>query len=110
MGIVRDEQRAIGSDCYADHASVDFLAGGIGNKSREEGFRFTGRDAILERNEDDLVAAANGAIPGTVFGNEGAVGIGCGELRAFIKNKLKRSDMSAEKKVGRDGFCDHVGS
>src|SRR6202007_339424 len=58
---------------------------------------------------DLLVARALCAVPGAVFGHEGAAPVAFGELLPGVKRELQRGDMRSQKHVGNNGVLDQRG-
>src|SRR6266568_230537 len=87
--IVRDKQRAVRRYGHAYRTPIYAGLLGIGHEPRQEGLGISGRLAVLEWNENHLVALSYRAVPGAVFRQKHPAAIFFRELFAEIKRELQ---------------------
>ena len=102
-GVVGDVEGAVGAGSDADGASPDFAIGE--DEAGEEVLIVAGGVAgLVERDADDFIAGAGGAVPGAVFGGEDVALVLGGELGAVVKGHFQRGVVGLEEDVGVDEF------
>src|SRR5262249_1047448 len=82
----------------------------IYHKTSQEVFILAGSfSGLVERDADELIADARGAVPRTVLGGKDVALVFGGKLPAFVEGHLQRSVVRMKEDVGCNDFVFQLG-
>src|SRR5947208_1107221 len=84
--VLADQERAVSGHGNAHRSCPD--ASLVENEAGHEVHVFSGRNAILQHDLDDLVSRAPAAVPGAMLGSKDGAAILGGELRSIVEGQL----------------------
>src|SRR5205807_9901735 len=108
--VVGDQEGAAADDEEADGAAPDLGAGRVDHEAGHEVLVAAAGASAGERDAHDLVAGAQGAVPGAVEGDEGVAAVGGGERGPGVEAAAERGGVRLEEDVGDDRLGDQVGA